>query len=105
MRGRKPRALTIPATDRAVLHWIADNPNLPDYQRERAQMVLALVEGRRIQDMARAFRCAASTVWRVCRRYEHGGLTALLADGRRNGGDPEPTPEPFFPAEQINCAV
>ena len=44
MRGRRPKALTIPATERVVLEWIAHNPILPDYQRARAQLVLALLD-------------------------------------------------------------
>jgi hypothetical protein len=83
MRGRKPKALTIPSTERVVLEWIAHNPTLPDYQRARAQLMLALMDGARVQDLAQRFECVGSTVWRIRRRYECGGLSELLADGRR----------------------
>ena len=105
MRGRKPRALTVPATERVVLAWIADNSALPDYQRERARMVLALSSGARVQDVARDFACVGSTVWRVCRRYEFGGLSGLLADGRRRAGDQPANTDRDFHPEPVSCAV
>src|SRR5947207_2605001 len=83
MRGRKPRCLTISAADVPVLRWIAESPGLPEYQVQRARMVLAIAEGRRTGDVAKQNDCDEATVWRACRRYEQAGLSGLLADGRR----------------------
>src|SRR5258708_5970406 len=104
MRGRKPKELTIPTTERMVLQWIAHNLALPDYQRERAQLVLALADGARVQEVSRHFGCVGSTVWRLCRRYERGGLSELLADGRRKEAEDRPAGEPFFAPELTGCA-
>ncbi|MCC6417588.1 MAG: hypothetical protein IT429_05005 [Gemmataceae bacterium] len=53
---------------------IAAQDDWPAYQSQRARIVLVI---------AAAAGCNASTVWRICRLYEQGGLSSLLADGRR----------------------
>jgi DNA invertase Pin-like site-specific DNA recombinase len=83
IRGRKPRCVSISSTDLFVLRWIARNEDLPQYQVQRARIVLAIAEGARTQRVAREMQCDVATVWRVCRRYEEMGLTGLLADRRR----------------------
>jgi hypothetical protein len=82
MRGRKPRALTIAPSDEAVLRWIAKVQAVPLYQVLRAQMILAVASGERINVVAARLGCDEATIWRTCRRYEHAGLSGLLADGR-----------------------
>jgi hypothetical protein len=84
MRGRKPRQVTIMPTDYSVLRWIARGQDLPAYQIQRAQIVLAIAEGERTQVVAEKVGCDEATVWRTCRKYEEMGLTGLLADGRRS---------------------
>jgi hypothetical protein len=84
MRGRKPRSVTIAAADLAVLRWIAKGDNLPEYQVQRARIVLAVAQGERVQKVAAETGCDEATVWRTCRRYERAGLSGLLADGRRS---------------------
>jgi hypothetical protein len=67
------------------MRWIArDAGALPEYQVQRARIVLAVAEGDRIQHVAELMSCDEATVWRTCRRYEHAGLSGLLADGRRS---------------------
>jgi hypothetical protein len=82
MRGRKPRALTIAPSDEVVLRWIVKAQSLPLYQVQRAQMVLAIAAGERINVVAAQLGCDEATIWRACRRYEQSGLSGLLA-GRR----------------------
>jgi hypothetical protein len=84
MRGRKPRAVTVVPSDLPVLRWIARGHDLPDYQVQRAKIVLAMSAGARTQKVAKEMDCDEATVWRICRRYEAMGLSGLLADGRRS---------------------
>jgi hypothetical protein len=93
MRGRKPRPLKVAPADYPVLRLIARRDDLPDYQVLRARVVLAAAAGRRTGEVAQEAGCDVSTVWRICRRYERGGLSGLLADGRcRRPGSPAPHP-------------
>jgi len=84
MRGRKPRRVSIAPSDLSVLRWIARGDVLPEYQVQRARIVLAIAHGGRTQEVAEQCACDEATVWRTCRRYEQLGLTGLLADGRRS---------------------
>lgn len=84
MRGRKPKLVSIAATDKDVLRWIAHCDSLPLYQVQRARIVLAIAGGARTYEVARQAACDETTVWRTCRRYEQAGLSGLLADGRRS---------------------
>jgi hypothetical protein len=83
MRGRKPRPLAVAPADYAVLRMIAQRSDLPWYQVQRARVVLATAAGQRTTVVAAQTGCDTSTVWRICRRYEQGGLSSLLADGRQ----------------------
>jgi transposase len=77
--------VSISAGDMPVLRWMArDGAPLPEYQIQRARVVLAVADGERIQHVARRMDCDEATVWRTCRRYEQAGLSGLLADGRRS---------------------
>ncbi len=105
MRGRKPRPLTVAPADVPVLRLIAQGNGLPWYQVRRAQIVLAVAAGRRTSELADETGCDGSTIWRLCRRYEQGGLSALLADGRKK----RPTRRPsaahsLFGATLPGCA-
>jgi DNA invertase Pin-like site-specific DNA recombinase len=92
MRGRKPRPIKIAPADLLVLQLIARRDDLPWYQVQRAQIVLAVADGQRTNEVARRLECDASTIWRACRRYESGGLSALLANGRTRGEPDGPRP-------------
>lgn len=79
MRGRKPRPLAIPGDDLSSLLNVAKQPSLPAYKVQRARIVLGVAAGESIAELAEKNYCDPATVWRVCRRYEHGGLDGLLA--------------------------
>ena len=49
-------------------------PTLAWFQVQHARIVLAVAAGERIRHMACRLECDRATVWRVCRRYEQGGL-------------------------------
>jgi hypothetical protein len=101
MRGRKPRSLTITPDDRSLLQNIARSRTLPFFQVQHARIVLAVVAGQRIQPVASQMQCAETTVWRVCRRYEQGGLSGLLTDHSRTGRPQQISP----PAASANRPI
>src|SRR4051794_6233614 len=80
MRGRKPRPLTLAVHDRPILEAVAHCRRLAWFQVQHARIVLAIADGERTQDVAARLACDRATVWRACRRYEHGGLSHLLLD-------------------------
>jgi transposase len=83
MRGRRPRALPIAPADHAILEWVARGERLPRYQARRARIILGVARGEHLTQLAAQLGCHQSTIWRVCRRYERGGLSGLLSDGRK----------------------
>ncbi len=85
MRGRKLRRITLTSHDVPLLHQIARSRTLLWFQVQRARVVLAMVEGERVQTVAFQMQCAPSTIWRICRLYEHAGLDGLLSDTPRSG--------------------
>src|SRR5512142_792140 len=97
MRGRKPRPLSLAPGDLPILQEIARSRSLPSFQVQHAQIVLAIAEGRRVQEVVAHLRCDPSTVWRLCRRSEQGGLARLLADLPRSGSPPQISPPPARP--------
>ena len=94
MRGRKPRPLTVPDADTPVLQAVARSRRLAWFQVQHARIVLAVAGGEPIQAVASRLECDRATVWRVCRRYEHGGLKELLLDDPRLGRPQEISPPP-----------
>jgi hypothetical protein len=94
MRGRRPHPLTIAAADASLLRAIAHSRRLAWFQVQHARIVLAVAAGERVGDVARRLECDRTTVWRVCRRYERGGLKGLLTDAPRPGHPQEISPPP-----------
>src|SRR5438132_1079515 len=94
MRGRKPRRLSIAAADAPILRAVACGRHLAFFQVEHARIVLAVAAGEPIQSVASRLECDRATVWRVCRRYERGGLKELLLDEPRLGRPQEFSPPP-----------
>src|SRR4051794_31205873 len=92
MRGRKPRPLTIAAADRPILEGVARHRRLCWFQVPHARIVRAAAAGESIQAVAARLGCDPSAVWRVCRRYEQGGLKKLLSDESRLGRPQEIPP-------------
>ena len=94
MRGRKPCPLTIAAVDLPILRAVARARRLAWFQVQHARIVLAVAAGESIEAIAARLECDRATVWRVCRRYEEGGLKKLLRDGPRPGRPQEISPPP-----------
>ena len=97
MRGRKPRSLTISAADRPILEFVAHDRRLAWFQVQHARIILAIAAGERVGDLATRLECDRTTIWRVCRRYEQGGLKQLLQDDPRPGHPLEISPPPTCP--------
>src|SRR5919198_90731 len=97
MRGRKPRPLTIPAADAPTLRAVARSRPLSFFQVQHARIVLAVAAGEPTRSVASRLECDRATVWRVCRRYEQGGLKELLLDEPRLGRPQEISPPPARP--------
>jgi transposase len=92
VRGRKPRRLTLAPADLPILEAVAHSRRLAFYQVQHARIALAVAAGEPIQAVAARLECDRATVWRLCRRYEQGGLTALLVDEPRVGRPQEISP-------------
>ncbi|WP_143393510.1 helix-turn-helix domain-containing protein [Fimbriiglobus ruber] len=92
MRGRNPRSLTISAVDKPILEFVAHSRHLAWFQVPHARIVLAVAAGERVSDRANRRECDRTTIWRVCRRYEHGGVEELLRDDARQGHPLEISP-------------
>src|ERR1700676_4858768 len=97
MRGRKPRPVTVADADRPILQAVAHHRRLAWFQVQHARIVLAVAAGEPIQAVASRTECDRATVWRVCRRYEQGGLKQLLLDDSRLGRPQEISPPAASP--------
>ncbi|WP_088257084.1 helix-turn-helix domain-containing protein [Fimbriiglobus ruber] len=92
IRGRKPRTLTVVVADVPFLQAVARSRQRPFFQVEQTRIVLAMANGEPVQAIADRLDCDRTTVWRVGRRYEQGGRTALLRDEPRGGRPQEISP-------------
>ena len=101
MRGRRPTPLTIPAADRPILGAVARSRRLSWSQVQHARIVLAVAGGERVHDVASRLECDRATVWRICRRYERGGLKKLLLDDSRLGRPQEISPPAAGPDRRV----
>ena len=93
MRGRKPRPLA-PSLPMIFRSSKPSPPrrHLPWFQVQHARIVLAVAAGELFHAVASQMECDRATVWRLCRRYEQGGLTRLLWDEPRPGRPPGASP-------------
>lgn len=92
MRGRTPRPLPILEADTPILQAVARSRHLAWFQVQHARIVLAIAAGEPVASVASRLECDRTTVWRVCRRYERGGLPKLLLDDPRQGRPQEISP-------------
>src|SRR5262245_46722875 len=97
MRGRKLRPLTIADPHLPILQAVARSRRLAWFQVQHARIALAVAAGEPVHAVAARLECDRATVWRVCRRYEQGGLKELLLDDPRVGRPQEISPPPARP--------
>ena len=92
MRGRKSRRLTLLPDDVPILRGVAQSRRLAWFQVQHARIVLGVALREPIGALAARLECDPATIWRVCRRYERGGLRSLLLDDPRLGRPQEFSP-------------
>lgn len=97
MRGRRPRPLVLADVDTPILKGVAHSRRLAWFQVQHARIVLAVAAGEPIRAIAARLECDRATIWRVCRRYEQGGLKGLLLDDPRPGRPQEISPPTTSP--------
>jgi Winged helix-turn helix len=97
MRGRLPGAVSLDECDLSLLHQVARSAHLPFFQVQRARVMLAMAQGKRVQAVAAGNGCDRTTIWRICQRYEHGGASRLFRHASRRGSPPRLSPPPASP--------
>lgn len=78
MLGKKPRPLTISSQDTIMLRQIARSRIRPAYQVQRARLLLSIANGDPVGLTGVRSQCDPATVWRICRRYEQHGISAVF---------------------------
>ena len=98
MVGRPPDKFVLKRKDKLFLLEVLRDGQTPLKVARRAQILLGRTNGRQfIADLEEKVEQDRTTIWRVCERYEDGGLDAALYDALRSGHprvfSPAPTPE------------
>ena len=98
MRGRQPDKFVLKRKDKALLLELLRDGQTPLKVARRALILLGRANGKQsIAALEEKVEQDRTTIWRVCERYEEGGLEAALYDAPRSGRprvfSPERTPE------------
>jgi Helix-turn-helix domain len=87
MRGRKPRAYELSEADRQYLQAILADGQLVQRVGHRAQALLALDRGERLQEIVHWLGWSRMGLWYLWRRYQQYGVDAIF-DAERSGRPP-----------------
>jgi hypothetical protein len=94
MGGRHPDQFVLKRKDRAVLLEVLRDGRTPLKVARRALILLGRANDQQsIATLEEKVEQDRTTIWRVCERYEDGGLDAALYDAPRSG-----RPRVFSPA-------
>ncbi len=98
MRGRDPDKFVLKRKDKAFLLELLRDGQTPLKVARRALILLDRANGKQsLATLEEKVGQDRTTIWRVCERYEQGGLDAALYDAPRSGRprvfSPAPTPE------------
>ncbi len=86
MPGRLPAKFVLEPEDESFLRELLRHGETPWRVVRRAQILLGRAnEQRRVVLLGNQVDVDAATIWRVCERYEQGGLPAALYDAPRSG--------------------
>jgi len=86
LRGRRPEKFALKLKDKALLHKLLRDGGTPLRIARRAQILLDRArKEQRVGVLSKKVEKDASTIWRICERYRHGGLQAALYDAPRAG--------------------
>lgn len=88
MVGRKARPFTLQPNDRARLEKLVRQGKTEQRVARRARLLLEMDRGIAVGKLAEMVGMDPASVWRVCRRYEARGLTAIF-DSQRSGRKPK----------------
>jgi|AntDryMetagUQ255_1029468.scaffolds.fasta_scaffold16783_2 biotin operon repressor len=84
MRGRKPDAYKLPASDWRYLNELANEGQLIQRVATRARALLALARGERIVAIVRWLGISRTSIWELWQRYLERGVEAVF-DEERSG--------------------
>ncbi|HTP10393.1 MAG TPA: helix-turn-helix domain-containing protein [Anaerolineae bacterium] len=94
MSGRPPDKFVLKRKDRALLLDVLRDGQTPLKVARRALILLGRADGQQsIAALEEKVEQDRTTIWRVCERYEDGGVDAALYDAPRSG-----RPRVFSPA-------
>ena len=98
MGGRHPDKFVLKRKDKAFLLEVLHDGQTPLKVARRALILLGRANDQQsIAALEEKVEQDRTTIWRVCERYEDGGLDAALYDVLRSGRprvfSPAPTPE------------
>lgn len=98
MGDRNPEKFVLKRKDKAFLLELLRDGQTPLQVARRAQILLGRANGKQsVVSLAEKVEQDRATIWRVCERYEQGGLDAALYDAPRSGRprvfSPQRTPE------------
>lgn len=86
MRGRTPDKFVLKRKDKNVLQELLRDGQTPLKIVRRAQILLGRVDDQqRVIVLGDQVDRDIATIWRVCERYNQGGLEAALYDAPRSG--------------------
>ncbi len=98
MGGRHPDKFVLKRKDKALLLELLRDGRTPLKVARRALILLGRANGEQsVAALEEKVEQDRTTIWRVCERYEEGGLDAALYDAPRSGRprvfSPKPAPE------------
>jgi hypothetical protein len=98
MGGRSPDKFVLKRKDKALLLDVLRDGQTPLKVARRALILLGRANGQQsIATLEEKVEQDRTTIWRVCERYEDGGLDVALYDAPRSGHprvfSPASTPE------------
>src|SRR3989304_2889689 len=86
MHGRQPDKFVLEPEDETFLHELLRDGQTPWRIARRAQILLGRAnEQQRVVLLGDKVEQDEATIWRVCERYQQGGLEAALYDAPRSG--------------------
>ena len=96
--GRRMTLRDVSEEERQAVAKLAHSRNAPARAVERAQVVLAAIDGTMVEDIAADLRLSRNTVYMWLHRFEERGLAGL--EDRTRSGRPR-----TYPGEQVGEAV
>lgn len=85
MRGRKPHLISLSEAERMELQRFIGSGKTEQRIARRARILLAMEDPQiRVEELAKHLEITRIAIWKLCRRYEEGGIKAIY-DAPRSG--------------------